>query len=528
MTFLNIHPAWLTAAGGFCIHMVFGTLYLWGNITPIVTSHLRKFEPDLTYNESVFVYIACLGSNGIFMLFSSYVQMKVGSRWCVLIGGYTVALAAFLASFSESLWSMILSEGILFGIGFGIAYTAPITCAVQWMPERKGLLTGIIIAGIGVGASFFSVVANTFANPDQTSVDESDSGTDYYPSDGAIANRVPNMYRLLAGLYCILITVGTILIQPHCDNTVETSSLEKGEIESGESTSPKEPCELNTIATTPNPLVPPNATVVRPHDLRDGRTKDNTRIQSIELVSMGAMKPRIDPRDSDLSQYEPPPPKSTTGLELEPLELIYYELAWRFCFCFVATTIGGMYMSATFKTFGEDHYSDETYISSVGYAAAVFNMLGRICWGFLGDQYGSLRVLALVNIAFGVIIMTYPASITLGQAGYALWTCCIFFCEGGNFALYPPITMQLFGYKHGGGNYGAFFVVFSLFVVIVISIISLTDESMTIAAVLLGAICMGGALILFSFPKEPVKVLDCSASPSSQSPPLSPSPSLST
>ena len=45
---------------------------------------------------------------------------------------------------------------LLCGIGYGAAYTPPIQACLDWFPDRKGLASGIVIAGFGSGALFFT------------------------------------------------------------------------------------------------------------------------------------------------------------------------------------------------------------------------------------------------------------------------------------------------------------------------------------------------------------------------------------
>ena len=45
---------------------------------------------------------------------------------------------------------------LLCGIGYGCAYTPPIQACLDWFPDRKGLASGIVIAGFGSGALFFT------------------------------------------------------------------------------------------------------------------------------------------------------------------------------------------------------------------------------------------------------------------------------------------------------------------------------------------------------------------------------------
>ncbi len=43
-------------------------------------------------------------------------------------------------------------------MGYGCSYTPPIQALLNWFPDKKGLASGIVIAGFGSGALFFSPV----------------------------------------------------------------------------------------------------------------------------------------------------------------------------------------------------------------------------------------------------------------------------------------------------------------------------------------------------------------------------------
>lgn len=49
---------------------------------------------------------------------------------------------------------------VLCGIGYGCTYTPPIQALLEWFPDKKGLASGIVIAGFGSGALFFSPMMN--------------------------------------------------------------------------------------------------------------------------------------------------------------------------------------------------------------------------------------------------------------------------------------------------------------------------------------------------------------------------------
>lgn len=59
----------------------------------------------------------------------------------------------FLANFSANkLWWLYLSYGRIGGVGIGFGYIAPIAVPVKWFPDRRGLITGIVVGGFGAGA----------------------------------------------------------------------------------------------------------------------------------------------------------------------------------------------------------------------------------------------------------------------------------------------------------------------------------------------------------------------------------------
>ncbi|KAJ5243394.1 Major facilitator superfamily domain general substrate transporter [Penicillium citrinum] len=72
-------------------------------------------------------------------------------RAVVWSGGIIYSLALLLASFSQTLWQFILTQGLLLGIGTCMAYMPSVTVAPTWFSVHRGLAMGIILSGTGVG-----------------------------------------------------------------------------------------------------------------------------------------------------------------------------------------------------------------------------------------------------------------------------------------------------------------------------------------------------------------------------------------
>ena len=58
----------------------------------------------------------------------------------------------------KSLKLFYLGYGAVAGIGIGPGYVTPMSTVTKWFPDRKGLVTGIVAMGFGLGAFVLSVV----------------------------------------------------------------------------------------------------------------------------------------------------------------------------------------------------------------------------------------------------------------------------------------------------------------------------------------------------------------------------------
>ena len=49
--------------------------------------------------------------------------------------------------------------GLMAGIGLGLGYIVPVATLVKWFPDKRGMITGIAVAGFGAGALITAPVA---------------------------------------------------------------------------------------------------------------------------------------------------------------------------------------------------------------------------------------------------------------------------------------------------------------------------------------------------------------------------------
>ena len=60
--------------------------------------------------------------------------------------------------------NQLIFIGLVGGIGIGLAYVCPIAVGMQWFPDKKGLITGLAVAGFGFGALIWIKLAGSWGH----------------------------------------------------------------------------------------------------------------------------------------------------------------------------------------------------------------------------------------------------------------------------------------------------------------------------------------------------------------------------
>lgn len=147
--------AWLVVAGAFIANAVgFGIIYSFTVFFPFVLEEFGGSRGAISVIASVEGAVM-LGSGA----FIGRLTDRFGARRMIFTGSLLVAAGLLLASISRALWQVYLSYGLLLGLGVGCSFLPSNTAAGQWFLRRRGLATGIAVAGSGVGAIVTAPIA---------------------------------------------------------------------------------------------------------------------------------------------------------------------------------------------------------------------------------------------------------------------------------------------------------------------------------------------------------------------------------
>lgn len=149
---------WLVVVGAMLIQVSLGAVYIYSVFKPGLSARFPTWSAtDLALPAQLILAFFATG-----VIFAGKIQDKIGPRIVATTGGVMLGAGLILASFADSLLMFTLSFAVIGGLGIGAAYVCPIATCVKWFPDKRGMITGLAVAGFGAGALVFTPIAKTF------------------------------------------------------------------------------------------------------------------------------------------------------------------------------------------------------------------------------------------------------------------------------------------------------------------------------------------------------------------------------
>ncbi len=144
----------LGAATG--INLVSGMLYIWGVISKALVEQLNwtSTQASLPYTLATISFVVAMVAFG-------NIQDRKGPRMIGTIGAILMGSGLIISGLTLSPAMLVISMGIISGCGIGILNVSTTPPAVKWFPpEKKGMITGIVVGGVSVSSMLYSPFAN--------------------------------------------------------------------------------------------------------------------------------------------------------------------------------------------------------------------------------------------------------------------------------------------------------------------------------------------------------------------------------
>src|SRR3954449_6820760 len=148
---------WWIALAAVLVQLALGAVYAWS-----VFNKPLQGQFGWSKSEVVLPFEVAIGCIFIGTFVGGRIQDRRGPRPVALAGVVLYSVGIMLASLTntkDQLWVLVLTYGVLGGIGLGLAYITPIAMLAKWFPDKRGLITGIAVGGFGFGAVITGPVA---------------------------------------------------------------------------------------------------------------------------------------------------------------------------------------------------------------------------------------------------------------------------------------------------------------------------------------------------------------------------------
>lgn len=157
----RLHPAWIVAGVSFL------ALVGAAGFRSAPSALLVPLETEFGWTRSELS--VAVGVNillyGLTAPFAAALMERFGIRKVVSVALVAISAGAALSIFVTQSWMLILTWGILIGLGTGsMALVFAAMIADRWFVKRKGLITGVLTAGSATGQLIFLPIVATVAS----------------------------------------------------------------------------------------------------------------------------------------------------------------------------------------------------------------------------------------------------------------------------------------------------------------------------------------------------------------------------
>ncbi len=206
---------WIRAAiPALLLHCSIGTVYCWSIFSQEIADHIgfTKGATEWAFSFAIFF----LGMSAAFL--GNVVEKDIHKSSLIA----TICFAAGMAGTGFFIWyggnnpgsilaliGIYVCYGLIMGIGLGTGYLSPVKTLMLWFQDRKGLATGLAVAGFGAAKAIASPIMQ-------------------WMLDGLGEGGIYKMFFILAAVYFVMMFVGHLLLKKP-EGWHEPQKKEKGQ-----------------------------------------------------------------------------------------------------------------------------------------------------------------------------------------------------------------------------------------------------------------------------------------------------------
>lgn len=148
-------------AGCLIVQLCVGIIYLWSILKTPMEQAFGCAADELSMVSSYMLSAFVIGC-----LLGGILNDKKGPRFTCRIGVQAFAMGIVTSAWlrSETISLINVTYAGLSGLGSGLAYSACVSCVQKWLPDRRGLATGLAVSSFGLSTVIFAPVFKGLIN----------------------------------------------------------------------------------------------------------------------------------------------------------------------------------------------------------------------------------------------------------------------------------------------------------------------------------------------------------------------------
>ncbi len=176
------------------LHCSIGTVYCWSTFSTEIANYIGASKSACGWAFSLAIFF--LGMSAAFL--GDVVEKDIHKSSLIATICFSVGMVGTGAAILlKSLPLIFLFYGCIMGIGLGTGYLSPVKTLMLWFKDKKGLATGLAVAGFGAAKAIATPVM-------QFILDKFDN------------NPAP-MFFIMGGVYFVMMFIGHLLLRKPAD-----------------------------------------------------------------------------------------------------------------------------------------------------------------------------------------------------------------------------------------------------------------------------------------------------------------------
>jgi MFS family permease len=156
---------WGILAAVCLINLCLGSIYAWSVFSSSMTEYFNNtLHLNIGPGDMAIVYTIANSVGPITMISGGWFNDRLGPKKVIALGGIMFGGGMIISGFATSISFLIISYGLIAGLGLGMAYGATISTGVKYFPDKRGLIGGITTAVYGMSSVILPPVVTIIVN----------------------------------------------------------------------------------------------------------------------------------------------------------------------------------------------------------------------------------------------------------------------------------------------------------------------------------------------------------------------------